>query len=54
MRRARSLDCPRRDFNFAERPTPFEDLFDAETARRLSQWDPDGVIRANHTVPAAA
>lgn len=45
-------------FNFCERPTPFEDLFDAETARRLStiksQWDPDGVIRANHAVPAAA
>jgi hypothetical protein len=45
-------------FNFSERPTPPEDLFPGETGRRLSEikarWDPDGVIRANHAVPAAA
>lgn len=45
-------------FNFSERPTPFEDLFGAETGRRLSElkaeWDPDGILRANHNVPAAA
>ena len=45
-------------FNFAERPTPPEDLFSGDTGRRLAEvkarWDPDGVIRANHAVPAAA
>jgi hypothetical protein len=44
--------------NFADRPTAFEDLFPSEVGRRLSEikrdWDPDGVIRANHAVPAAA
>lgn len=45
-------------FNLAERPTPPEDLFSGDTGRRLAEvkarWDPDGVIRANHAVPAAA
>jgi len=45
-------------FNFAERPTRFEDLFAEETGRRLStikaEWDPDGIIRSNHAIPAVA
>jgi hypothetical protein len=38
--------------NFADRPADLEDIFDADTASRLvsikREWDPDGVIRANH------
>ena len=45
-------------FNFAERAVPPEDLFRGDAGRRLAEvkarWDPDGVIRANHAVPAAA
>lgn len=44
--------------NFVDRRLAFEELFPAEVGKRLSEvkreWDPDGVIRANHAVPAAA
>jgi FAD/FMN-containing dehydrogenase len=47
-----------RYFNFSERLAPPEDHFPGETGRRLAEikarWDPDGVIRANHALPAAA
>ena len=39
-------------FNFAERPSDLEAIFDSAVCDRLAavkrQWDPDGVIRANH------
>jgi len=38
--------------NFTDRPADCEAIFDAETAARLArvkrEWDPNGVIRANH------
>ena len=38
--------------NFADRPADLESIFDSETAARLAsvkrEWDPDGLIRANH------
>jgi hypothetical protein len=41
-------------FNFAERPGEVETILPAETCKRLAdvkrQWDPDELIRANHTV----
>ena len=43
--------------NFADRPADLERIFDADTASRLAaikrEYDPDGLIRANHA-PAAA
>ena len=43
--------------NFADRPADLESIFDSETAARLAsvkrEWDPDGLIRANHA-PAPA
>ena len=40
--------------NFAERPCDVDALLPADTCRRLGEvkraWDPDGVIRANHSV----
>ena len=43
--------------NFADRPADLESIFDSETAARLAsvkrEWDPDGLIRANHA-PARA
>ena len=45
-------------FNFAERPGDLEAIFDAETCDRLArssdEWDPDGLIRANHAFAVAA
>jgi FAD binding domain len=39
-------------FNFAERPSDIETIFGTAVCERLAavkrQWDPDGVIRANH------
>lgn len=38
--------------NFSDRPADLESIFDEETAARLAavkrEWDPDGLIRANH------
>jgi FAD binding domain len=45
-------------FNFAERPCEVESILPPDVCARLAEvkrrWDPDGMIRANHTVAAAA
>jgi hypothetical protein len=45
-------------FNFADRPCDVDAILPAETCSRLSdvkrKWDPDGIIRANHSVSLAA
>jgi hypothetical protein len=45
-------------FNFAERPSDIEAIFGAAVCERLaavkSQWDPDGIIRANHVLSLAS
>jgi hypothetical protein len=44
-------------FNYAERPSDVEAILPAETCQRLAQvkrsWDPDNLIRANHSVALA-
>jgi hypothetical protein len=44
-------------FNFADRPAPIEAILPEDTCRRLAevkrQWDPDELIRANHSVSPA-
>ncbi|MGH2984968.1 MAG: BBE domain-containing protein [Solirubrobacterales bacterium] len=41
-------------FNFAERPCGIEAILPADTCKRLAdvkrKWDPDEIIRANHSV----
>ena len=41
-------------FNFAERPSDIEAIFGTAVCERLAavkrQWDPDGIIRANHAL----
>ena len=45
-------------FNFAERPCEVDAILPPETCARLAEvkrrWDPDGMIRANHAISAAA
>ncbi len=45
-------------FNFAERPCDVEAILPEETCRRLGEvkrrWDPDGLIRANHSLALTA
>ncbi len=40
--------------NFAERPSDIESIFGTAVCERLAavkrQWDPDGIIRANHAL----
>ncbi len=44
-------------FNYAERPSGVEAILPAETCQRLAQvkrsWDPEDLIRANHSVALA-
>jgi hypothetical protein len=45
-------------FNFAERPSDIEAIFGTAVCERLSavkrQWDPNGIIRANHVLSLAS
>jgi hypothetical protein len=45
-------------FNFAERPSDIEAIFGTAVCERLAavkrQWDPDGIIRANHVLSLAS
>jgi FAD/FMN-containing dehydrogenase len=44
-------------FNYAERPSGVDAILPAETCKRLAQvkrsWDPDSLIRANHSIAMA-
>jgi hypothetical protein len=44
--------------NFAERPCDIDAILPAETCARLRevkrQWDPSGILRANHALSIAA
>ncbi|HSD25308.1 MAG TPA: FAD-binding protein [Solirubrobacterales bacterium] len=44
-------------FNYAERPCDVDAILPAETCQRLAQvkrsWDPDNIIRANHSIALA-
>lgn len=44
-------------YNYAERPCDVDAILPEETCRRLEQvkrsWDPDNLIRANHSVALA-
>ncbi len=44
-------------YNYAERPCDVEAILPEETCKRLStvkrSWDPDGLIRANHSIAMA-